>query len=141
MKKTILLLVFALLAAGCIGDKNPRACIRDTCFKVEIANTNEERAQGLGDRASLEQDKGMLFVFEKEGLYRFWMKNTLIPLDIIWMDKEGRIVYIERQAQPCRQDPCQSINPGVISQYVLELNGGTCDRLSISVGDKVQVEY
>jgi uncharacterized membrane protein (UPF0127 family) len=92
-------------------------------------------------RESLGQDKGMLFVFPQEGIYPFWMKNTLIPLDMIWMDSNGTVVFIGKDEQPCKADPCPVINPGKNARYVLELNAGTAERLGLGEGDRMELVY
>lgn len=120
-----------------------QACINSNCFLVELAKTNAEREKGLMHRSQLGQYSGMLFIFDKEGIYPFWMKNTLIPLDIIWIDgnpsaDSGQVVFINKNSQPCPSNgECPSINPGVNATYVLEINAGFCDGLDIKVGDVV----
>ena len=89
-------------------------------------------------RESLGEDEGMLFVFEEEGEYNFWMKNTIIPLDMIWIDSEGRIVHIEYDAQPCEEN-CELIRPEIEARYVLEINSGLSEKLGIKVGDSVEI--
>ena len=83
----------------------------------------------------------MLFVFEKEGIYPFWMKNTLIPLDIIWLDRDGKVVFIKEDAQPCTNHICPKINPNKKAKYVLEVNSGIIKQIGLSVGDKMKIEY
>ncbi|MCX6815196.1 MAG: DUF192 domain-containing protein, partial [Candidatus Aenigmarchaeota archaeon] len=95
---------------------------------------------GLMDRNYLASDKGMLFVFANEGVYPFWMKNTLIPLDMIWLDSDHGVVFISRDTQPCKQDPCPTINPGKNAKYVLEVNAGVSDRIGLKEGDKASFE-
>lgn len=116
-------------------------CIKDRCFSVEIAANQSQREYGLMNREYLDPDKGMLFVYEDEGYHSFWMKNTLIPLDIIWINSGQEIVYIEKNAQPCTSDYCPLIDPWTNASYVLEINGGQCDEYNISVGDKVNIGY
>ena len=77
------------------------------------------------------ENEGMLFIFEKSGIYPFWMKNTLIPLDIIWLDENQNIVFIKKNALPCKEDPCPSINPNKTARYVLEINSGLVDKLNL----------
>lgn len=116
-------------------------CIKDRCFSVEIAANQSQRDYGLMNREHLDPDRGMLFVYEEEGYHSFWMKNTLIPLDIIWINSSQEIVYIERNAQPCTSDYCPLIDPWESASYVLEINGGLCDKYGINVGDKVNIGY
>lgn len=96
-----------------------------------------ERSRGLMYREGLDSDKGMLFIFEKEGEYPFWMKNTLISLDIIWINENKEVVFISENAQPCSEEySCPSISPGKNAKYVLEINGGTSERIGLKIGDK-----
>ncbi|MEM7816026.1 MAG: DUF192 domain-containing protein [Candidatus Aenigmatarchaeota archaeon] len=109
-------------------------CFNNTCFYVELALTPEERSRGLMFRESLPKESGMLFVFESEGTYSFWMKNTLIPLDIIWMDSNGTVVFIKENAQPCGKE-CPLITPDSPAKFVLEVNGGTVKKIGLGRGD------
>jgi uncharacterized membrane protein (UPF0127 family) len=83
-------------------------------------------------RASLARDTGMLFLWEDEAPRRMWMKNTMVPLDMIFFDKEGRIIHIEHTATPYTEE---TISSGGAAQGVLELAGGTSRRLGIAAGD------
>lgn len=91
--------------------------------------------QGLMERQSLNKNEGMLFIFKQEGIYPFWMKNTLIPLDIIWISKEKKIVFINKNSQPCGTADCPIINPGVKAKYVLEINAGISEEIGLETGD------
>ena len=94
-------------------------------------------SRGLMFREKMDADKGMLFIFEKEGEYPFWMKNTLIPLDIIWINEDKEVVFISENAQPCNEEySCSSINPGNNAKYVLEINGGISEKIGLKIGDK-----
>lgn len=116
-------------------------CFQENCFSIEIMDTPEKRAQGLMFRQELPEDKGMLFVFERQGIYGFWMKNTLISLDIIWMDEEQKVVFIKEYASPCEIDICESINPEKEAKYVLELNAGVVENIGLKIGDKFSFEF
>ena len=98
-----------------------QVCISDHCFDVEIADNDVLRQQWLMYRDSLPSQSGMLFVFESEQKHGFWMKNTLIPLDMIWINRDSRIVDI-KTAIPCVSDPCPTYQPIADSLYVLEIN-------------------
>lgn len=141
MNKRIIisLAAIAVLAAGfiLIGEINrreSRVCFKDNCFKVELALTKEERDLGLMFRESLVSDRGMLFIFPEEGEYPFWMKDTLIPLDIIWLDKDGKVVSIAKNVEPCQTDLCLPIDPNKKAKYVLEINGGMADKIGLDIG-------
>ncbi len=86
--------------------------------------TAAERSRGLMYRDTLAKDQGMLFVFPEEGRHSFWMKNTRIELDIIFIAADRRVVGISRRAQPCRKDPCEQYSPEADCVYVLEIAGG-----------------
>jgi len=114
-------------------------CINGICFVVEVATTPESRARGLMFRESMDNDRGMLFIYDQEGIYQFWMKNTLIPLDMIWISEDKNIVNIKKRAQPCQPGYCPTINPGAEALYVLEINAGFSDRFGFEVGDDVEI--
>lgn len=103
---------------------------------AEIADTTEKRAKGLMYRDSLAKDRGMLFTFAEPQLWTFWMKNTRIPLDIIWMDGKKRIVHIERNVPTCSRtdDGCPQYQPNDNAMYVLELAAGVADALKLQRG-------
>jgi len=114
-------------------------CARENCFSVELATTNAEREKGLMNRTSLDKDKGMLFIFDKEGIYPFWMKNTFIPLDMIWADGDGRVVFIAQNVQPCKNLICPSVIPSAKAKYVLEINAGVCQEIGLKLGDELKI--
>jgi uncharacterized membrane protein (UPF0127 family) len=105
-------------------------------FHVEIAADDAQRKIGLMNRTSLDDDKGMLFIFQSSGIVNFWMKNTLIPLDMVFIDSNGYIKHIARNAQPCTTDGCVLYNSKLSVQYVLELKGEITDKLGVKEGDK-----
>jgi len=146
--KTKEVLVVAILFAVVIGftiwyhsnkslDES-RVCFGEDCFVVEIVDSDAERTRGLMDRESLDVDAGMLFIFERPGNYPFWMKNTLIPLDMIWLNSEREIVYIFENAQPCTTESCTFITHEGSALYVVELNAGTVREKEISVGQTAE---
>lgn len=104
---------------------------------AELALTDAERARGLMNRQTILPDQGMLFVFDEEAIHSFWMKNTLIPLDMLWLDKDRRIIHIEPNVPPCRADPCPSYGPPRPASYVLELKGGMAAVFGLKVHDQL----
>ena len=104
---------------------------------VEVADSDEERAQGLMNRETLDEDKGMLFVYFEPNRGGFWMKDTLIPLSIAFFDQEGEILEI-LDMEPCKADPCPSYDPGVSYWGALEVNQGMFEEWGVSVGDTLR---
>lgn len=105
-------------------------------FRVELAVTPQDQARGLMYRSSMRKDVGMLFIFRSDSVKQFYMKDTYIPLDMIFVDKEGIVVGVVHRATP-HTTTTRSV--GVPSRYVLELNGGLARRLGIDKGKKVDL--
>jgi uncharacterized membrane protein (UPF0127 family) len=105
--------------------------------QVELARTDEERARGLMNRRDLAPEAGMLFLFAESEARAFWMKNTLLPLDMLFIDDGGRVVGLIERAEPLTTSPR---DPGVPSRYVLEVNGGWAARHGVRPGDRVRFE-
>jgi uncharacterized membrane protein (UPF0127 family) len=103
-------------------------------FKVEVAETPEQMMQGLMFRRSLAPDAGMLFDYKHPTAATMWMRNTLIPLDMLFVDVRGKIVNIQQRAVPQSEDIIPAAAP---VRAVIELNGGTAERLGIAQGDQV----
>ncbi len=111
-------------------------------FQVDVARTDAELEKGLMYRTSMPADHGMLFVFKDDATRTFWMKNTLIPLDMIFADADGKITTILTNVPPCKLPENQSRNCPVYpsqkpSRYVLELNAGISDQLGLRNGDQL----
>jgi len=104
---------------------------------VELARTDEERTRGLMNRRELAPEAGMLFIFSELEPRAFWMKNTLLPLDMLFIDDGGRLVGLIERAEPLTTSPR---DPGVPSRYVLEVNGGWASRHGVRPGDRVRFE-
>ncbi len=133
----ILLAVIILAISLKLSEENPSACFPQVCVNLEIARTPAQMQLGLMHRASLEENDGMLFIFPNEAIHSFWMKNTLIPLDMIWISKDNVIVHIET-AHPCAADPCPFYTPPEISRRVIEVNAGFAEKHNIHLGDKIE---
>ena len=131
----------ALAAQGCSGARvDIRAPVQSgqsgrESFAVEIADTPDSRAQGLMFREALAPDAGMLFIYETPRRAEFWMKNTLIPLDIIFADSEGRVITVHENAIPGDLTP---IPGGEGVRFVLEINGGLARKVGIEVGSEMR---
>ena len=109
-------------------------------FSVEIADTQEKQALGLMFRDSMPDDAGMIFIFPNEAPRSFWMKNTRIPLDIMYFDKDLKMVSISADTPPCRVSRCPSYPSSKPAMYVLELNAGKASELGVGPGDKLTIE-
>lgn len=110
------------------GDKRVRK------IDVEIAENDAEREKGLMFRPYLSDSVGMLFIFNESSPQSFWMKNTMISLDIIYVDSDKKIVSIQKNAKPYSEESLPSFGN---AQYVVEVNGGYCDKYGIQVGDAI----
>lgn len=147
MEKPIILVTFlAVVIVVLLGVllwpvkiRTTTACFADDCFLVEVAITDAEQQRGLMFREYLDKDKGMLFIFDGEEIHSFWMKNTLIPLDIIWINQGQEIVFIAENTQPCHET-CLPIDSKQKAKYVLEINGGLARELGLNVGEKVSFQ-
>lgn len=144
---SILTAFACLLLAWCtpaqieqIQTETPTVCIEKTCYDVELSTTPAQRSQWLMHRESLADDAGMLFVFQQPWSHNFWMKNTLIPLDMLWIDASWTIVHIEENVQPCKLPDwqrCPSYGPAAWTEamYVLEVNAGESEEYEFEVWD------
>lgn len=136
-----LLLVLSLLWAGAAVAQERLPLTVETAagavhaFQVEIADTEPARNRGLMFRRELAPDHGMLFVFERTTRIAMWMKNTPLPLDMLFIADDGRIVDLHERAVP---HSLETIAAGRRARYVLEVNGGTVDRLGLAIGDRVK---
>lgn len=143
--------VVLLLAVSCHGTPKAPAAITPVpasgprvvlpsgaIYAVELARTPEEQAQGLMFRESLPARRGMIFLFSDAAPHQFWMKNTMIPLDMIWMDTDGRVLFISADTPPCKADPCPSYGPETPAASVLEVAGGNAAKEKVTVGSSLR---
>ena len=135
LRLAFLQVLLILPLAACASDANHWVELGGKRYTVEVADTDDERARGLMFRDSMDTDKGMLFVFERDEPRAFWMKNTRIPLDILYFDDSRRLVSQQRDVPPCSLgDGCPSYPSNVPARYVLELNAGEAARLKLQDG-------
>ena len=138
-----LVLSLALLAPACKRDASAPAAhyglvhmrVGDRPFTLELAATDKTRQHGLMHRHSLPADRGMLFVFPDEAPRSFWMRNTVIPLDIVYLDKHGKVVSIS-QMKPLDESGVPSATP---AKYAIELNEGAAAKAGVKVGDVLDI--
>lgn len=129
--------VIVVFSAGHLSfsQRENTACVRDTCFTVEVAVSPEEKARGLMFRSELGSDQGMLFLYPDQARRFFWMKNTFIPLDIVWIDSTLTVIGITENVQPCRDQACPRYESPAKVQYVLEVNAGSAEKIGLQNGD------
>ncbi len=133
----MLLALTLILAAA--APPRPICTLPDgSIIRLELAVTDQEREMGLMFRDALPEDTGMLFIFDTEARWPFWMKNTFIPLDLVWLDGAGVITDLRTNVQPCRRDPCPSYAPRAPARAVLELNAGIAAVHSLTIGQKLR---
>jgi uncharacterized membrane protein (UPF0127 family) len=117
----------------------PRAILPSgRTYSLEVVRTPEEQAQGLMFRESLPERTGMLFPFTDKGVHHFWMKNTMIPLDMVWMDGEGKVIFVSADTPPCKADPCPTYGPDAPAASVLEIAGGMAKNENVTVGSSLK---
>jgi uncharacterized membrane protein (UPF0127 family) len=133
-----LLLALACLSACASGGGAPWVEIKGKRFAVEVADDESERERGLMFRDSMPADRGMLFVHEREEPQAYWMKNTKIPLDILYFDSSRRFVSVQKHVPPCSAgDRCPPYPSEGNARFVLELNAGQADALGVAKGDEI----
>lgn len=109
-------------------------------ISLEVARTPQEQAMGLMYRTSLAPDRGMLFSFEPPQRVGFWMKNTIIPLDMVFL-RNGKVKAIETDVPPCTTTPCPTYGPQELIDQVIELRAGRAAELGLKVGDRVSIKF
>jgi uncharacterized membrane protein (UPF0127 family) len=125
----------SLFASGCGNAGEPWVELQGQRFVVEVADDNEERARGLMFRDSMEDGRGMLFIHDNEMNLAYWMKNTKIPLDILYFDANRRLVSQQRDVPPCSLgNGCPPYPSSAPARYVLELNAGQAAKLGLNDG-------
>ncbi|BAY08085.1 DUF192 domain-containing protein [Calothrix sp. NIES-2098] len=124
------------------GQKLPISAVaivpNGTKVQLEVAQTPKQQEIGLMYRTSLPDNQGMIFKFPSAQPVRFWMKNTLIPLDMVFI-QNGVVKYIQTSAPPCTKDPCPSYGPNTLIDSVIELRSGRATELGLKVGDSIKI--
>ena len=140
MKKKTIFICYLILASVSMWSKvTPiRIFLPDgESIIADLVSSEEDRARGLMFRDTINEDQGMLFVFESEGLYSFWMKNMNFSIDILWLDEQKRIVHVEKNVPPCKKEPCPSYATTIPAKYVLELKAGSIEKRELKLNDKI----
>ncbi len=136
--RAVLALALMLSASGCRADE-PWVEVGGQRYYVEIADEDDERARGLMFRDALGANEGMFFIWRRPAPRAFWMLNTRIPLDIVYIGPDLEIVGWSLDTPPCRTRRCPSYPSGAPAQYVLEVNAGEMARLGVEIGERVRV--
>ncbi len=129
-----LLVLWQLLIVPCAVEADIVGIQEPMLLCLGLANTPREREKGLMWRKRLDWIEGMLFEFPDDGAHSFWMKNTLIPLDMLFISSDHRVVGLVRSAEPGNLRP---VGGEFISRYVIELKGGFCDKYGVHPGQSV----
>jgi uncharacterized protein len=141
MKRFLLPLLMAVsLGVAAAPQGGPAVTVHGQRFVTEFATDDAQREKGLMFRTELAADHSMLFVFPEEKPQAFWMKNTLIPLDMLYFDKARKLVSMQLNVPPCKADPCPPYPSDRPALYVLELPAGTASRIGAQVGDAMTIE-
>ena len=130
-----LIVVGGVVAGYSVTQSQPtRIMIGNVLLVVEIAKTPAAQQKGLSGRAFLPSDHGMLFVFDHEDYWGFWMVDMKFPLDIIWFDSNRQVVFMEQNLPPCIPESCPVFTPNAKTVYVLEVNAGFVSAHKIALG-------
>ena len=134
-----LIVAVAWSLSACAGARQPWVELGNQRYAIEIADNDAERARGLMFRDALPSGHGMLFIHDAEEPQAYWMKNTKIPLDILYFDDERKLVAQQRDVPPCSLgDGCPSYPSDAPARYVLELNAGEAARLQLKDGAELR---
>lgn len=135
-----LVLFLAILLAACVSAEQVQVRFDSITVSAELADSPEEWQLGLMNRKSLAENKGMLFAFSDEARRSFWMKNTLMPLDVIFISANLTVVDVQTM-EPCSEEPCRLYPSAAPAKYALEVNKGFAKKHDIAAGDKVEITF
>ena len=129
------------MISGSNGHQQVNVTVNGLVLVTDISVTNEQRTKGLSEKDDLAENEAMLFVFGSEAKHTFWMKDMKFPIDIFWLDSDGKVVYIKESMQPCISTIiCILYTPNTDSQYVLETVAGFTQRHNVSMGTNIDFE-
>lgn len=139
LRQTLLATLLFGLPFFAAAQLQPWVKLKGQHIAVELAEDDATRMRGLMFREHMDPNHGMLFVFEHETPQAFWMKNTKIPLDMLFFDHAGKLVALHERVPPCTADPCPAYPSNAPALYVLELNGGEAAKLGVKPGEKLEI--
>lgn len=108
-------------------------------YLTEVMETPDERARGLMYRKQMADDRLMLFHYNRDGVYKLWMKNCLFPIDVAWTDRYGQVLAVETALPPCEREPCPVYGPDGVSRYFIEGPTGWLERGGVTPGDHLEL--
>ena len=133
----MIVLIVASLSAGYLyfqPAKTVRIMVAGVILFVELANTPDDQRRGLSGRDSMPPDHGMLFIFDRETAWGFWMKDLKFSLDIIWFNSGKEVVFVKENLRPCDPQYCPVYTPSMAALYVLEVNAGFVHIHNLAIG-------
>jgi len=144
LKRTVIIAVVAVILVLAVSAgyflfqqrTSDRISIDGVVLNVDLATTPAEQQRGLSGRNSMAPDHGMLFIFQSEDYWSFWMFEMNFPLDMIWFNSSRQAVFFQENLPPCGPSVCQVFTPSVKATYVLEVNAGFVAAHHVSLGDK-----
>ena len=140
MRPALLALLVASFLGACASASGPWVEIAGQRYAVEVADDDEERARGLMFRDKMAEGSGMFFIHDAQEPQAYWMKNTRIPLDILYFDDNLKLVSQQRDVPPCSLgNACPNYPSGSPARYVLELNAGQAERLKLQDGAQLEL--
>lgn len=137
--RTIALACALLLSLTACAETKPYVILKGQNITVEVADSPSKQALGLMYRRELAEDQGMLFIYSRIETMSFWMKNTLIPLDIMFFDHDLRLINVSANTPPCKTARCPSYKSTAPGKYVLEVNAGLANKWGVQPGDKLEL--
>ncbi len=135
----VIFLVFLFLLLPLREERPPLLQVNDFPLIIEVVSKREDRVKGLSGREYLPKGEAMLFVFEEEGRHSIWMKDMYFSIDIIWISKEGEVIYIKEEVSP--ETFPEAFSPKEKAKYVLETNAGFVKKVNLKVGDKIEINF
>jgi len=135
----LIIVLFIILYFRRSPTKYTTVKIGDVKIRAEIADTLIKRTKGLMFKKILPENEGMLFIFDNEGYHSFWMMNMSFPIDIIWINKEKKVVDISKNTQPCKLS-CSTYKPKEKAIYVLEVKANFTEKHGVKIGSSLKFE-
>jgi len=138
MKRLSFAIFFIALCYNAFGGTFAEVKIKSHIVTAKVVSKPEEQTRGYMFKPAIADNEAMLFVYPRDDIYSFWMKNTKFALDIIWFDAGKKAVYIKENFSPCTEEPCWIETPPRKARYVLEVKSGTVKKIAFKLGDQIE---